>query len=205
MNGVGSNSILKALLLAGAVAAAGAGARAQDAAPGNSWEPVQTAPAPAKPAQQLPKDPAADPATKSWAPPGLGTPSGAAKPDQVCGKADFEAVVDDAAGALRDLNLQNKPDFQEKLRQLKDKRGWSHDAFLKEAAPYVRDEKIAVYDQESERLLADISSLGQEGADAPTPDCALLADLKTRMKTLVDTQTAKWAYMFQKLEAALQQ
>ena len=66
----------------------------------------------------------------------------------MCAKADFEAVVDDAAGALRDLNLQNKPAFQEKLRQLKDKRGWSHDAFLKEAAPFVRDDKIAVYDQE---------------------------------------------------------
>ena len=124
---------------------------------------------------------------------------------QVCAKADFEAVVDDAAGALRDLNMQNKPAFQEKLRQLKDKRGWSHDAFLKEAAPFVRDDKIAVYDQDSERLLTDISTLGQEGADAATPDCALLADLKARMQTLVDTQTAKWTYMFSKLDAALAQ
>ena len=123
----------------------------------------------------------------------------------VCAKADFEAVVDDAAGALRDLNMQNKPAFQEKLRQLKDKRGWSHDAFLKEAAPFVRDDKIAVYDQDFERLLADISTLGQEGADAATPDCALLADLKTRMQTLVDTQTAKWTYMSSKLDAALAQ
>jgi hypothetical protein len=114
-------------------------------------------------------------------------------------------VVDDAAGALRDLNLENKPAFQEKLRHLKEKRGWSHEAFLKEAAPFVRDDKIAVFDQESERLLTDISTLGQEGADAPTPDCALLADLKSRMQTLVSTQTEKWTYMFQKLDAALQQ
>ena len=69
----------------------------------------------------------------------------------------------------------------------------------------MRDDKIAVYDQESERLLTDISTLGQEGADAPTPDCALLADLKTRMQTLVNTQTAKWTYMFEKLAAALAQ
>src|SRR5262249_2825321 len=33
-----------------------------------------------------------------------------------CARADFEAVVDDAAAALRDLNQKNKPDFQEKLR-----------------------------------------------------------------------------------------
>jgi hypothetical protein len=124
---------------------------------------------------------------------------------QSCAKADFEAVVDDAAAALRDLNLKNKPAFQEKLRQLKDKRGWSHDEFLKEATPYVRDDKIAVYDQQSEELLTDISSEGQEGADAPTPDCALLADLRSRLQVLVETQTAKWTYMFQKLDAALAQ
>ncbi len=156
--------------------------------------------------QALPKEP--EPPV--WAPPDLATPGpaapaapgGAAKE---CAKADFEAVVDDAAAALRDLNLKNKPDFQEKLRQLKDKRGWSHDQFMTEAAPYVRDDKIAVFDQESEQLLNDISSLGQEGADAKTPDCALLHELRARMKVLVDTQQAKWTYMFEKLNAALAQ
>jgi hypothetical protein len=128
----------------------------------------------------------------------------AAAPDH-CAKSDFEAVVDDAAAALRDLNAKNKPDFQEKLRELKAKRGWSHDQFLKEAAPFVRDDKIAVFDQDSERLLSDISSQGQEGADAKTPDCALLLELRARMKVLVDTQSAKWTYMFQKLDAALAQ
>ncbi len=131
---------------------------------------------------------------------------GAGAPTQAtCDKSEFEAVVDDAAAALRDLNAKNKPAFQEKLRQLKDKRGWSHDAFLKEAAPFVRDEKIDVFDQQSQRLLADISSLGQEGADASTPDCALLLELHASMKVLVETQTAKWSYMFEKLDTALWQ
>jgi hypothetical protein len=130
---------------------------------------------------------------------GAGTPAG------VCTKADFEAVVDEAAAALRDLNMKNKPAFQEKLRQLKDKRGWSHDQFLKEGTAFVRDDKIAVYDQDSERLLMDISSQGQEGAEAKTPDCALLTDLRGRMQVLVETQTAKWTYMFEKLDAALKQ
>lgn len=120
-----------------------------------------------------------------------------------CTKAEFEAVVDEAAAGLRDLNLKNKPAFQEKLRQLKDKRGWNHEQFLKEAAPFVRDEKIAVFDKRSERLLSDISSLGQEGAEAKTPDCALLLELRARMKVLVQTQTEKWTYMFEKLDKAL--
>lgn len=208
MIGAGPKHIVSvAMLVAGL--AIGSVALAQDNAPADSWKPV-TSPdagaAPAKPAAQLPREPSdADEVPKSWAPPGLGSPPAGAPQEKVCQKAEFEAVVDDAAGALRDLNLENKPAFQEKLRELKEKRGWSHDAFLKEAAPFVRDDKIAVYDQESERLLSDISSLGQEGAEAPSPDCALLADLKARMKTLVDTQTAKWSYMFQKLDAALKQ
>jgi hypothetical protein len=210
MNGTGTTRLLLAGLLA-LVLAAGAVAGGTAPATDNSWAPVSPAPsAPKTPAapsardQPLPKEPGAAPPPAQFAPRDLVAPP-ATPGGQVCAKADFEAVVDDAAGALRDLNMQNKPDFQEKLRQLKDKRGWSHDAFLQEAAPFVRDDKIAVYDQDSERLLEDISTLGQEGADAPTPDCTLLADLQTRMHTLVDTQTAKWKYMFEKLDAALAQ
>ncbi len=120
-----------------------------------------------------------------------------------CVKSDFEAVVDDAAAALRDLNQQNKPVFQDKLRQLKEKRGWTHDQFLKEAVPYVRDDEISVFDQKSEALLNEISTMGQDGAAAKTPDCALLLELRGRMKVLVETQTSKWSYMFDKLDKAL--
>jgi hypothetical protein len=126
-----------------------------------------------------------------------------AAPGGACKKAEFEAVVDDAAAALRDLNLANKPRFQDKLRQLKDKRGWSHDQFLELAAPFVSDDAISVYDRKSEDLLTEISSLGQEGAEAKTPDCGLLLELRARMKLLVETQTAKWSYMFDKIEKEL--
>lgn len=122
---------------------------------------------------------------------------------EACTKADFEAVVEGAAGGLRDLNSKNRPAFQEKLRQLKDKRSWSHDQFLKEAAPFVRDDKISEFDQKTEELLSTISSLGQEGAQAKTPDCALLHELRARMTVLVDVQTQKWAYMFGKIDGEL--
>ena len=123
--------------------------------------------------------------------------------ETTCAKTDFEAVVEDAAASLRELNSKNKPTFQEKLRQLKDKRGWSHEQFLAEAAPFVRDDKIAVFDQSTEELLSAMSSMGQEGATAATPDCAVLLELRARMKVLVDTQSAKWSYMFEKIETEL--
>lgn len=123
--------------------------------------------------------------------------------DEACGKADFEAVVEEAATGLRDLNTENKPKFQDRLRHLKTKRAWTHGQFMQEAAPFVLDDKIAEYDQAIEELLSAIASMGQEGAAAKKPDCALLLELRARMRVLVETQTAKWAYMFNKIDAEL--
>lgn len=127
----------------------------------------------------------------------------AAEAPVTCSKSEFESAVDHAAESLRELNNKNRPPFQAKLRKLKDKRGWNDSQFMKEAEPFVKDEQIAVFDSKSNELLASISSLGQEGANAPEPNCTMLTELRGKMQVLVDTQTAKWTYMSQKLEAEL--
>ena len=131
----------------------------------------------------------------------LGAPV-AAPQTAACAKADFEAVVTEAGAALRALNARNTPPFQAKLRQLKDKRKWSNEQYLKEAEPFVRDETIAGYDKTSEELVARIARGGQTEAPAAA-DCALLADLRADLKTLVETQQAKWTHMFAKIEKEL--
>jgi hypothetical protein len=120
-----------------------------------------------------------------------------------CTRADFQAIVDGAAATLRDLNQKNRPLFQEKLRELKAKRGWSNDQFLKEAAPLVKDDKIDGLDNTSSELLARISAMGQEGANAKAPDCSVMSELNAFMQQLVAAQTEKWTYMFEKLSAEL--
>jgi hypothetical protein len=120
-----------------------------------------------------------------------------------CTRMQFEAAVSDAAGALRDLNAKNRPSFQEKLRALKDKRGWTHDQFLKEATPLVQDGKIAQYGKESGEYLEKIQSMGAEGATAKEPDCARLTDVKAHMQALVASQQAKWTYMLQRVDQEL--
>jgi hypothetical protein len=121
-----------------------------------------------------------------------------------CAKADFEAVVNAAGAALRDLTQQNTPVFQGKLRQLKDKRSWSNDDFLKQAEPLVRDETIAGYDKKSEELVARITGGGgQSEAESAQPDCALLTGLQADLKLLVETQQAKWTHMFGKIDREL--
>ena len=120
-----------------------------------------------------------------------------------CAKADFEAVVNEAGASLRDLNRQYTPVFQAKLRELKDKRSWGNDQFLKEAEPFVRDGEIVAYDQKSEELLIRITGGGQQGLSAAAPDCDVLVGLREAMKVLLETQKAKWAHMFAKLDKEL--
>lgn len=128
---------------------------------------------------------------------------GALAQQQACGKPEFEAVVETAAAILRDLNARNKPGFQDKLRALKDKRGWSTEQFMAEAAVYVQDDRITALDSKSSDLLARLNTMGEAGAAAKTPDCKLLGELRATMKALVDTQTEKWSHMFTKLDKAL--
>jgi hypothetical protein len=132
----------------------------------------------------------------------LCAPSGAAAAE-TCARADFEAVVGGASTTLRDMTSRNTPSFQEKLRQLKDKRGWTYEQFVKEAAPLVADETIADFDAKSADYLNRINTMGGEASGSGAPDCRLLGTLRDNMSALVDTQTRKWTYMFGKLEAEL--
>ncbi len=120
-----------------------------------------------------------------------------------CARQEFETVVDDAAAALRDLNQKNRPAFQDKLRMLKEQRGWSQEQFMAEASAYVQDDRIVEFDQTSGDLLAKLNRTGEAGASTAAPDCNLLLDLRATMKALVETQTSKWVYMFGKIDAAL--
>ena len=129
--------------------------------------------------------------------------SAAGAQDLGCTREAFESAVGQSAALLRDLTHENRPMFQARLRELKEKRGWDHTQFLREAAPIVQDERTDTYDKQSSTLLEDIQRMGAEGSAAPTPDCAALAQLKDRMQALVDAQRGKWAYLIQKVEQEL--
>lgn len=120
---------------------------------------------------------------------------------QGCSRTDFEAVVDQASATLRDLVQRNTAEFQGKLRALKAKRGWTHDQFMSEGARFVRDDKIAEYDERSEGLLARINQ-GSDGG-GKTPDCGMLGDLRATMATLIEVQEAKWRHMSTTIDAEL--
>ena len=119
-----------------------------------------------------------------------------------CTRDDFANVVEQAGGTLRAMNADNTPIFQTKLRKLKEVRKWNHDQFLKEAAPFVQDEEIRSFDEQTATLLNKIQGLG-EGGGGREPDCALLGVLGQHMKALVEITQAKWTYMNAKIDTAL--
>jgi hypothetical protein len=120
-----------------------------------------------------------------------------------CAKGDFEAVVNAAGTALRDLAQQNMPLFQAKLRQLKDKRSWSNDEFKTQAEPLVRDETTTGFDKTSEELVARITGGGKGESEPAAPNCALLTGLQADLKLLVETQQAKWTHVLAKVDQEL--
>lgn len=122
-----------------------------------------------------------------------------------CSREAFESAVGQSAAALRDLTGQNRPLFQSRLRALKEKRGWDHDQFLREAAPIVQDTRTDAFDQESSTLLDTIQRMGAEGSAAATPDCAALGKLQEAMQGLIDAQRSKWAYLIEKVDRELGQ
>lgn len=119
-----------------------------------------------------------------------------------CTRDDFANVVEQAGDTLRTMNGQNTPAFQTKLRKLKEARKWSHDQFLKEAAPFVQDDQIRGFDDQTATLLNKIQGLG-EGGGGREPDCALLDVLRHHMKALVEITQSKWSYMNSKIDKAL--
>lgn len=119
-----------------------------------------------------------------------------------CAKDDFAAVVDQSGQVLRALAAENKAPFQDKLRQLKQKNGWTDQQFLTEARPYVVDDRIKALDEEANGLLTGIATLG-DTSGAKQPDCTVLDSLKGNLAMLVDVVKAKWRYMDEKIDAAL--
>jgi len=136
---------------------------------------------------------------------------------QECGREAFAGVVSKANAELSAMNDANKRLFQEKLRLLKARAGWSDADFVALATPYVRDERIAAFDSENQGLLGRISQLGAPGQTvaslagvapsftASTDNrCAMLDTLRQLIAGLVENTKAKWAYMTGKLDGALQ-
>jgi hypothetical protein len=130
----------------------------------------------------------------------LGAFSGGAA--AMCSKEDFGKAVDQAGAALRKLNADNAPRLRAKMRELKDRKGWSDADFEEKAVAAVQDERIETYNAQANDLLAKLDALGSIDP-ANDADCSKLQELGAAGLELQATIKAKAAYTLSKLDQML--
>jgi hypothetical protein len=121
---------------------------------------------------------------------------------QSCTQNQVADAVDKSGAALRAINAERGPKLQARMRQLKDKRGWSDAEYEEKAFMALQDKKIAAFDEQSNDLLARIDTLGALVPQSEA-DCAKIAELTAASLELQATMRAKTAYMTQRLDALL--
>src|SRR5262245_58098192 len=119
-----------------------------------------------------------------------------------CSKDDFGKAVDQAGAALRKLNADNAPRLRAKMRELKERKGWSDTDFEEKALAAVQDERIEAYNAQANDLLAKLDTLGsiEPASDA---DCSKISELSAAGLELQATIKAKAAYTLSKLDQML--
>ena len=103
-----------------------------------------------------------------------------------CTADDFAAAVDKSGAQLRAFNSEALPKLQDKLKQLKEKKGWDEE----KALDSVRDDRTAKLDAEAEDLIVKIDTLGRP-PEKGAPDCSKLAELEAAGIELLAVMKAK--------------
>jgi hypothetical protein len=119
-----------------------------------------------------------------------------------CTERQVAEAVDKSGAALRSINAEQMPKLQARMRQLKEKRGWSDAEYQEKAYAALQDKKVTAFDEQSNDLLARIDGLG---AIVPKTeaDCEKVAELTASSLELQATMRAKTAYMTQRIDALL--
>lgn len=119
-----------------------------------------------------------------------------------CKAEDFAAAVDKSGAALRAFNAEALPKLQEKLKQLKAKKGWDDADYEEKALASVRDERTTKLDADAEDLIIKIDQLGRPAESGPI-DCTKLTELEAAGIELLAVMKAKSSYMLGKLDAVI--
>ncbi len=117
-----------------------------------------------------------------------------------CTAADFGAVVDQTAAALRDLNVDGAKRFQAKLASLRDRTDLTQEQIEVRVAS-LQDEKIEEFNREIELFVGEMDVLSRTPNDQVT--CAKLDELKRVRDRLLTVMGQKSGYMLARADVLL--
>jgi hypothetical protein len=129
-------------------------------------------------------------------------PVAPARAQPQCTAADFAKAVDEAGANLRAVNAANAPKLQAKIKQLKERKGWSDADYEEKAYDYLADKRLSELDAQANELLVNIDGLGRVPEGSP-PDCSKLPELKAAASELLAVMRTKSSYMLAKLDTEL--
>lgn len=120
---------------------------------------------------------------------------------QTCTRAQLADAVDKTGASLRKVTTETAPQLQAKMRQLKERKGWSDADYEEQAVALISDKRLADLDQQASDLIARIDTLGTPKSD--DVNCATIAELEAAGAELIATVRTKASYAIAKLDQAL--
>ncbi|MEZ5775689.1 MAG: DUF1134 domain-containing protein [Hyphomicrobiaceae bacterium] len=119
-----------------------------------------------------------------------------------CTAEDFGVLIDGAGAALRELNALYAPQYDEKLRVLREERGLSESELRVVAERAVTDATVLGADQRVNELIGQIEAAGTEESSS-SPDCARLDDLAAQGIELKAAIRLKWTRLIAILDSEI--
>jgi hypothetical protein len=117
-----------------------------------------------------------------------------------CGKQALAAIVGKTSDQLIATNTKKTAEFQKKLFMLKKLNGWNDKDLISKAEPLVKNRQVAEFDKNNEKILAEISGLGQK---SEPEQCAMRDRLSELLRKLSNNNETKWAHIMNSIDAAL--
>jgi hypothetical protein len=121
---------------------------------------------------------------------------------QACTAEQLADAVDQAGANLRRITQELQPRLDQRLRQLKAKRGWADGDYEEKGYAEIADARSEALERQANELLARIDTLGALPAGA-TPECGRLQELSAASLELQATVRTKGQYAIGRLDAAL--
>ena len=115
-----------------------------------------------------------------------------------CDQSQLAAAIDGAGEKLRQFTMATQPAVSDKLRQLKDAKGWSEADHQDLGYAAIEDDRTRSLDATATALLSRLDAMGSDTDEAAM--CQRIADAEAASLELLATVRAKSTYMMTRLD-----
>jgi hypothetical protein len=123
-----------------------------------------------------------------------------AEAQQSCDTHAFNALIDETAQKLRNLNRDSETRFQERLHAIGKMQGWTEAQMASKASAAMDENKLANFNSQIEELVTQLDTLS--ATPASEVSCDRLNQLKSVRDQLISVMTKKAGFILAEVEAS---